>query len=88
MEEHKGKQSRKIAELEAAVKALPIELQNAICWAAENYSVLEEMGKTSNMTLEEIQSAMKAAMAEDNYATLALLYVTKCVKESKENEEI
>lgn len=87
MKENRDYREEKIAALEAARKALPMELQNAICWAIENYSTLEEMGKASNMTLEEIQCSMQNAQAEKNYATLVLLYITKSVKESKENEE-
>lgn len=87
MEKNTDYREEKIAELETTIKTLPIELQNAICWAIENYSALEEMGKASNMTLEEIQRAMENALAEKNYATLILLHITKSIIESKENEE-
>ena len=87
MEENRDGRSEKIEALEKAIKALPIDLQNAICWAIENYSALEEMGKASNMTLEEIQRAMENAQAEKNYASLILLHITKSMIESKENEE-
>lgn len=78
----------KIARLDEAIKKLPAKIQDSIYWAVENFNVLEEMGKASNMTLEEIQKEMETALSEENYATLILLYITKFVRESKENEEI
>lgn len=77
----------KVKVLEEAIKELPKELQNAICWAVENYPTLENMGRASNMTSEEIQCAMENALAEKNYVTLILLHITKTMIELKENEE-
>ena len=48
---------------------------------------LEEMAKKTEMTLEEIRAAMETALADRHYATLILLYITKTIKESIENEE-
>ncbi len=76
-----------IAQIMEAVKRLPIKLQNSICWAIENYSMLEAIGKRSEMTPKEIQAAITRALEDETYPTLCLLYITKFAKESGENEE-
>ena len=40
------------------------------------------------MTLAEVEKEMLKALVEEDYKTLVRLYITKSVKESKENEEI
>ncbi|MCI8304572.1 MAG: hypothetical protein HFF52_08085 [Lawsonibacter sp.] len=88
MKENKDYRLERIVKLEEAVKILPVKLQNALFWAVENCEVLQEMGRKSEMTLEEIESAMKDVWEEESYALLMLLCITKSIKESKENEEI
>lgn len=88
MEENREALMEEIAQLEEKIKMLPAGLQRAVYWAIENYAALEEMGKNSEMALEEIQSAMEHEFAEENYAAFTLLYTTKLVKEFRENEEL
>lgn len=87
MEENRNHQSERISKLVEAINALPANLPNVLCWAIENYFTLEEMAKKSEMTLEDIRAAMETALADRHYATLILLYITKTIKESTENEE-
>ena len=87
MEESRDYRLERITELEEAIKALPVKLQNALFWAVENYEALQEMGRKSEMTLEEIQIAIKDALAAEEYAMLLLLFVTESMKQSNRNEE-
>ena len=88
MEENRDYQSEQIAKLVETIKTLPVKLQEALFWAVENYEALQEMGRNSEMTLEEIQIAIENALAKEEYAMLLLLFITKSMKQSKENEEI
>lgn len=79
--------SERIAKMETSLKKLPVELQNAICWGIEHLGSLQEIGKQSKMTPEEIQAAMENALAKKEYATLILLYITGAMRKSEKNEE-
>ena len=87
MKENKDYRLERIVKLEEAVKILPVKLQNALFWAVENYEALQEMGRKSEMTLEEIQIAIKDALAAEEYAMLLLLFVTESMKQPNRNEE-
>lgn len=88
MEENRDYQLEQITKLAETIKILPVKLQEALFWAVENYEVLQEMGKQSELTLEEIQKFKADALAEKSYAEFLLLQITECVKKSKENEEL
>jgi hypothetical protein len=88
MERQRGDRAEKIAKIVETAMTLPKEMQDILCWAMADYPALEEMGRKSNMTLAEVEKEMLKALVEEDYKTLVRLYITKSVKESKENEEI
>ncbi|RKI67965.1 hypothetical protein D7V91_08660 [bacterium 1xD42-67] len=88
MEKQKDDHAEKIAKIVETAMALPEEMQDILCWAMEDYPALEEMARKSDMTLEQIEREMLKALLEEDCKTLVRLYITKSVKESKENEEI
>ena len=73
MERQRGDRAEKIAKIVETAMTLPKEMQDILCWAMADYPALEEMLK---------------ALVEEDFKTLVRLYITKSVKESKENEEI
>ncbi len=88
MEENRENRLEKIIQLKGKIRKLPTKMQNVVYWTIENYSILEAMGKKSEMTAEEIQSAMETALAEEHYAMFVLLQITQYMKQTKENEEL
>lgn len=87
MKENSENQLEKIDLLCEQVKGLPIKMQTAIFWAVEYFDVLEEIGKKSELTLEEIQRFKADMLAEKSYAAFLLAQITEYVKNQKKNEE-
>lgn len=88
MEEHKENRLEETAYLERAIKELPPKLRDAIYWAVKNLDALKELCENTDMTLEEIKSAMDSAWAEEHYTTLTCLLIAEYTQQLKENEEI
>ena len=88
MEENRDDWLERPEKLGERMKDLPVEMKNAICWAMKNLDALEKAGRQSKMTAKELQKGMVYALVEKDYKKLIRLYITKYMKESKENEEI
>lgn len=66
--------------IENEVKKLPEKAQRAIYWVVENFNLVIEMCKESEMTEEEIEKYREIARKKEDYITLALLCVAKMYK--------
>lgn len=62
-----------IRQMENEIKKLPEKAQNAIYWMMENFEIVMEMCKESDMTDEEIEKYRKIAKEKDDYIALVLL---------------
>lgn len=65
----------------------PMKIQKIFCWAMENFDELKEICDDPNLALEDLPGMMAKAWEEENYTLFTLLFITKMLKISKENEE-
>ncbi len=70
MSNEKEQAIQRIAE---QVKALPDEMQRAICWLVRNIDIADQLAEGEKLTEAEIERLTQTALANKDYIMLALL---------------
>lgn len=72
-----------IKNIEELIKALPDEMQKAICWLIQNIEIADQLSEGERMTDEQIEQFTQRALDRKDYVMLALVKY----KQSKDQME-
>lgn len=62
-----------IKNIEELIKALPDEMQTAICWLIQNIEIADQLSRGERMADEQIEQFTQRALDRKDYVMLALV---------------
>ncbi len=62
-----------IKNIEELIKALPDEMQKAICWLIQNIEIADQLSRGERMADEQIEQFTQRALDRKDYVMLALV---------------